>query len=169
MVNFSECVKKAKNGDADSFAKLYETVYKELYYVALCNLRNTYDAADAVSEAVLDAFTSITKLRDIEAFKGWMFKILTMKIKKKQSEYIEKRNRAIQFPIQVDNENKYSEFEIIQQIEMLNENEKLCFSLSAVCGYKSDEISELTGINSATVRSHLLRGKEKLKKQLVLD
>ena len=172
MVDFSECVGKARNGDSDAFAKLYATIYKELYYLALCNLGNSHDAADAVSDAVLDAFTSISKLRDIEAFKGWMFKILTIKIKRKQSEYVERRNNTTQMPIDAetrDKENQYNEFEIIQQLDLLNENEKLCFSLKAVCGYKSDEISKMTGIKSATVRSHLSRGKEKLKKQFVSD
>ena len=170
MENFSESVEKARKGDADAFAELYAIIYKELYYIALCNLRNTHDAADAVSDAVLDAYKSISKLKDINAFKGWMLKILTFKIKRKQKEYIEIRNTSAQMPEgkdQKDMDNKYNEFEIIQQLDLLNENEKLCFSLNAVCGYTSDEISKMTGIKSATVRSHLSRGKEKLKKQYV--
>ena len=172
MIDFSDCVEKARGGDTEAFAKLYATIYKELYYVALCNLKNSHDAADIVSDTVLDAFINISKLKDINAFKNWMMKILTTKIKRKQTEYIQTRNNTISTPQnyeQIDNENRYGEIEIIQQLNFLNENERLCFSLNAVCGYKSEEISLMTGIKSATVRSHLLRGREKLKKQFVSD
>ena len=63
-LNFSEYVKRAKKGDTDAFSKLYSLVYKDLYHIALCNLKNQHDACDAVSDAVLDAFTSIKNLRD---------------------------------------------------------------------------------------------------------
>ena len=42
----------------------------------------------------------------------------------------------------------------------------MCFTLSAIYGYTSDEISKITGINSATVRTYLARGKAKLRKLL---
>ena len=88
---FSELVAKAKKGDSKAFAQLYSAIYKELYYYALCNLNNSDDAADAVSDAVLDAFSGIKNLRNEDAFKGWMVRILTAKIKRKQAEYITQR------------------------------------------------------------------------------
>ena len=51
---FDELVKRAKKGDSEAFSKLYAQIYKELYYYALCNLDNSYDAADAVSDAVFE-------------------------------------------------------------------------------------------------------------------
>ena len=40
----------------------------------------------------------------------------------------------------------------------------MCFTLSVLYGYTSDEISKITGINSATVRSYLSRGKAKIRR-----
>ena len=90
--NFAELVKKSRDGDADAFAQLYSLVYKDLYRVALFNLNNEHDASDAVSETVLDAFSSIKNLRNEDAFKGWIMKILTAKIKNKQKDYIQTRS-----------------------------------------------------------------------------
>ncbi len=176
---FSELVKKASKGDSSAFAELYSAVYKELYYYALTNLNSPDDAADAVQDAVLDAFVGIKTLKNEEAFKGWLLKILTAKIKRKQMEYIQDRdnlryldssfgsdeddNRAVEIPY---NESKYEGIELLEHIESLSANEKLCFSLNAIYGYTSDEISKITGINSATVRTHLARGKNKLRKLL---
>ena len=59
---------------------------------ALANLQNAEDAADAVQDAVLDGYMSISSLRKSEAFDSWMFKILVAKIKQKQKEYAQRRS-----------------------------------------------------------------------------
>ena len=175
---FSDLVKKASHGDSAAFAELYSAVYKELYYYALCNLNSPDDAADAVSDAVLDAFVGIKNLKNEDAFKGWIIRILTAKIKRKQAEYISDRenlsyldsagdddddDRLREIP---DRESKYGGIELLEHIESLSENEKICFSLNAIYGYTSDEIAGITGINAATVRTHLARGKTKLRRLL---
>ena len=35
----------AKKGDSEAFARLYSTVYKDMYHIALYSLRSTHDAA----------------------------------------------------------------------------------------------------------------------------
>lgn len=167
---FCELVKRSKNGDSDAFAGLYAEIYKELYYYALCNLNSSDDASDAVSDAVLDAFCGIKKLKNEAAFKSWMFKILTAKIKKKQSEYIKNRENTMQLDENyVDEKDNFNGIEILQQLDLLNEQEKLCFSLSVIGGYSSDEISEMTDIKPTTVRSSLSRGRQKLRSRLMDD
>ena len=65
MEEFIKYVSLAKKGDTEAFAKLYSLVYKDMYHIALYSLRNSQDASDAVSEAVLDAFSSIGNLRSV--------------------------------------------------------------------------------------------------------
>ncbi len=167
---FDELVKRAKKGDSEAFSKLYAQIYKELYYYALCNLDNSYDAADAVSDAVVDAYTGIKNLKDINAFKAWMYKILTAKIKRKQAQYIKERENTValdeSYAEHEKKENKYIGVEILQQLDLLNEQERMCFSLNVLEGYTSEEISKLTGIKPATVRSSLSRGRQKLRESL---
>ncbi len=171
--DFSQCVKKAREGDADAFAELYSAVYKELYHIALVNLKNQHDASDVVSDTVLEAYSSIKKLRDENAFKAWMIKILTAKIKRKQREYIKNRDHLTDLD---DLENSveqekvgeinYGGLEIMEEFRKLNEDERLVLSLSVVSGYTSDEIARVTGISANTVRSKAARAKIKLRKML---
>ncbi len=161
-MDFLENVKLARDGDANAFANLYSHVYKDLYYTVLCNLNNEHDAADAVSEAVLDAYKSIGKLKNIEAFKGWMFKILMTKIKRKQAGYINSRNNRVE-ELESILENSFEDLEMIDIMRLLGEDERICISLKILCGYKSKEISNITGMKASTVRSHISRGKKKLK------
>lgn len=39
--------------DAKQFTELYKLVYKDMYRFALCMMKNSHDAEDAVSESVL--------------------------------------------------------------------------------------------------------------------
>ncbi len=173
--DFSQCVKKARDGDADAFAELYSTVYRELYHIALVNLKNQHDASDVVSDTVLEAYTSIKKLRDENAFKAWMIRILTVKIKRKQREYIKNRDHLTSIDDLEDldsveqkkaGEINYGGLEIMEEFKKLNEDERLVLSLSVVSGYTSEEIARITGSSANTVRSKAARAKIKLKKML---
>ncbi len=176
--DFKELVSRARRGDAEAFGELYSAIYKDLYYYALCNLNNSDDAADAVSDAVLDAFSGIKNLRNEEAFQGWMVRILTAKIKRKQAEYISQREYISSTTSDYDDaeegemndipdrESKYEGIELLEHIEGLSHNEKMCFTLNAIYGYTSDEVSKITEINNATVRTYIARAKQKLRKAL---
>ena len=66
MNDLNADVRLAKQGSSEAFARLYSTVYKDMYHIALYSLRSSHDASDVVSDTVLDAFCSIKKLRDPE-------------------------------------------------------------------------------------------------------
>lgn len=168
--DFTRCVEKARAGDADAFAELYSLVYKDLYRIALINLKNNqHDASDVVSDTVLEAYSSIKKLRDEKAFKAWIIKILTVKIKNKQREYIQKEKFSAELDSldsveqEKSDEINYSGLEIMEEFAKLNEEERLVLSLSVVSGYKSEEIARMTGSSANTVRSKVARAKIKLK------
>ena len=74
--------------DAKAFSKLYEQVYQDLYRYALCLMRDPHEAEDAVSAAVLSAYEHIHKLRKEEAFKSWIFTILSNICKKRLKQKI---------------------------------------------------------------------------------
>ena len=166
---FAQCVKKARAGDADAFAELYSTVYKDLYRIALVNLKNQHDASDVVSDTVLEAFSSIKKLKDEKAFKAWIIKILTVKIKNKQKEYIKNRDYREELESveqEKTDEINYGGLELMEEFRRLSEEERLVLSLSVVSGYTSEEIAKVTGLSANTVRSKAARAKIKLKQML---
>ena len=170
--DFAQCVRKARDGDADAFAELYSLVYKELYRIALVNLKNQHDASDVVSDTVLEAYSSIRKLKDEKAFKAWIIKILTVKIKNKQKEYIKRRDyqQDLDDLDSVEQEKageiNYGGLEIMEEFRRLNEDERLVLSLSVVSGYTSEEIAKATGLSANTVRSKAARAKIKLRRML---
>jgi RNA polymerase sigma-70 factor (ECF subfamily) len=166
-------VKKARKGDASAFASLYKNIYKDLYRIAYLNLNNEEDAADAVSDAVLDAFSSLKSLKDENAFRSWFLSILFAKIKKMQKGYVRTRENTVPDE-DYDNEIRsgnssdfgFTSLEVKTAFLKLSEEERQILSLSAVFGYKSDEIAKSLGMSANTVRSKAARARDKLKKYL---
>ena len=168
-LDFTASVRRAQAGDPKAFAELYSLVYKDLYRIALLNLNNQHDASDVVSDTVLEAYSSITKLRDEKAFKAWITKILTVKIKNKRREYSQINN----FREELDDldeditdtagEINIDSMNVMEGFKQLSAEERMVLSLSVVSGYKSEEIARMFGTNANTVRSKVARAKSKLK------
>ncbi len=160
--NFTEDVRLASKGDTAAFSRLYALIYEDLYKIALYSLRNTYDACDVVSDTVLDAFCTIGKLKDEKAFRGWIMRILSAKIKRKQREYFvdtveltESVEPAVEFNCEMS--------ELKHAMDNLDPQSRLCLSMSVIEGYTGDEISQICGINANTVRTLISRAKKKLR------
>lgn len=167
MENYLELVKRAKMGNTDAFALLYAEVYKNMYRFAMYVLRHSSDAEDAVSEAVVEAFASIKNLRAEEAFKSWIFQILSNKCKDKLREYKKKT-----YELEKEAEDKRrviepeEEFIIRRSFFELEEEERMIIAMHLFCGYKSREIADILHMNENTVRSKESRGLKKLAHKL---
>lgn len=162
---FKKDVSLAVKGDAQAFSRLYALVYEDLYHTAFYSLRNEHDAADAVSETILDAFSSIKRLRNEEAFKSWIFRILAAKIKRKQAEYFSAPSDISEagFENVLQSGFEFEHVELAQAMYSLDDDDRLILSMSVLGGYTGDEIAKICGMKAATVRSRLMRTKEKLK------
>lgn len=160
-------IKMAKSGDADAFAELYRGIYLDLYHFALYTLRSPADAEDAVSETVIDAFTSIQKLRSEESFKAWIFKILSAKCKRRMK-YLQPfpDEFSENIPFEDSSENLAELIDVRNYFFQLKDEERLIISMHIFAGYTSQEIAKILHLNPNTVRSKESRALKKLSKQL---
>jgi RNA polymerase sigma-70 factor (ECF subfamily) len=165
-----ELVRRAKRGDVDAFAQIYGQVYGEMYRFALYTLKNTADAEDAVSEAVAVAFESIRRLRKEEAFRGWIFKILTNKCRDKLRGYAKKMYELDESVSEEEPAYSTEENVMVRHVFMeLADDERLIIGLHVFGGYKSREIAEILHMNENTVRSKESRGLKKMSAELTRD
>lgn len=163
--DFSGDVKLARNGDSAAFSRLYALVYEDMYHIALYSLRSTHDASDAVSETVLDAFCSIGRLRDENAFRRWIMRILSANIKQKQREYFAPEGELTEAN-EPSADFSFENTELNEAMERLDPQSRLILSMSVLEGYSSEEISQVCGLKAGSVRSRLSRIKEWLRCQL---
>lgn len=163
----------ARNGDTSAFCKLYELYYKDMYRFAYYMLGNETDAEDVISETVMDAFTGIGKLKKASSFKGWIFKILSIKCKRQLAVYHNDRANISPAPDEntlVAPEPSYaSSIDVQRAFSTLNEMEKTIVSLAVFAGYNSREIAKLTDSREGTVRSAKSRAFAKMSQYLKED
>lgn len=143
------------------FTELYSIVYEELYRFAFCMMRQSHDAEDAVSEAVVLAYENIQSLRKEEAFRSWIFQITAnvckRKLKDKSRLEVELTENQ-----RLYEEDRESQLDIHNALFELNEEERCIVAMSALGGYNSVEIGKMMNLNSNTVRSKRKRAIEKL-------
>lgn len=160
-------VKRAKRGDTEAFASLYSEVYQDMYRFALYTLGDREDSRDAVSDAVLSAFSSIKNLRKEEAFRSWIFRILFVKCKERRKEYV---NKTLEWDETVQNtlftEGPEEHTLVRRAFFELEQEERLIVGMHLFCGYKSREIAGLLEMNENTVRSKESRALKKMAEKL---
>lgn len=174
-----ELVRMAIEGDARSFAQLYESVYKELYKMALYTLGNSHDAENVVSDTALDAYAGISRLRDPKNFRAWIFRILSNKCNRVIREYVRNRELVSEVPIEEYSEvtassgisgDSIKTVENRQVIEkafsVLTSEEKMIVSMTVYGEMDSREIAESMKINRNTVRSKYSRALSKMRQCL---
>lgn len=160
-----EDIRLAKEGDKKAFARIYETVYRDMYRFALYALGNPQDAEDAVSDTVADAYAGIGRLREPERFKAWIFRILSVKCKRKLKEYA---NKTEELPMnRADEKPEPGAYQDVRDaFAKLPDEDRLIIAMSVFGGYDSREIGRILHKNDNTVRSRRSRGLKKLSEML---
>ena len=170
LENSREFLARAKDGDSEAFGELYSEVWQELYRYALFSLQNKEDAEDAVQEAAAEAFRCIKSLCEPEAFRSWIYAILTRCVRRKIKTIIQQKHtttfeelekQGVFFetePAQPDDK-----IAVWKALSSLKHEERQVVLLSVVGDYSSIELASIMKKPSSTIRSQLHRGLEKLK------
>lgn len=163
-------VVKAKEKDENAFSELIKLIDKELYLIARTKLNNNEDIGDAIQETILKGYKNIKKLKNNSAFKSWMIKILINEcnsIYRKKENTVSYEEKEMEAYISIEENNKDLEFEIL--IKDLNNEEKLILTMFYYSKYTTKEISKILKIKENTVKSKILRAKEKLRKKVMKE
>lgn len=154
------------NRDQQTFIRLYQEIYQDLYRFALYTLKNKHDAEDVTGDAVADAYESFGKLRNLDSFRPWIFKILSNKCKRKLKEYV---NRTVELPddLAYSRQGLEEDCQVRQAFARLDEEERLIISMHIFAGYTSKEIGKILHKNENTVRSKESRALRKMERQLL--
>lgn len=160
-------VARAQNGDTAAFGELYALYSTDLYRFALGMLHNPDDAEDAVQNASLRVFGSLSRLKKPEAFKSYYFKTLSNCCKT----VLSAKSRTALLPADESLATDDMPFDpdlsasLSSALETLSETDRSIVLLSAVGGFRSAEIAAATGLTAVHVRVRLSRALQKLRKE----
>lgn len=165
-------VEKAKAGDPDSFAGLYEQVADDLYRMALYTLGNAHDAQDAVAETFMEAYRGLASLRDNAAFRAWILRILSFRCKRRIRQYVKERGtmdvdelEGLSSPVDPA-ELGVNRADLLRALSQLGPAEREIVLLSVVQGYTTREIADIVRAPHGTVSSKLHRALKKMRRQM---
>ncbi len=175
MEEIEKLVYEAKNGDEESFNKLYALTEKMVWFTCISLLKNEEDAKDAMQNTYITAFMKLKTLTDNKKFCGWIKRIAVNKCK----DYF--KSRAVYNSVEEEVENFTEAEEVILPEEYItrDENRSIILSLmennlsfiqyqTAIMYYFDemtiDEIAEIFECPKGTVMSRLNLARSKMKK-----
>lgn len=159
-------------GDSEGFATLVERYDRAVYHLAYRTLHDVEEARDATQEAFFKAFRSLRTFRPEAKFSTWIFAIAyhaccdrLNRRKHFASEEVPDRADASPGPehrvIALDEAAR-----LRAAIDALPEKYRTVVTLFHLQGRQYEEIATVLGLPLGTVKTHLFRAKEQLRRLL---
>ena len=140
---------QAANGDAKAFSKLYQLVYRDMYYTAFYTLKNDEEAIAAITETARDGFGAIANLHNEQQFRVYMMRTLCARMKAFYKRYS-------------DNSLDENQPEIKTELFELPNVERMIFAMNVAGKFSCEEIALFAGMTKIGVRKKLARAMQKL-------
>lgn len=146
------------------FEQKYKECEKSLFLVAIAYLHNTDDAKDCVQEAVLSAYRSFDRLKNIDFFKTWLTRIVINKCKNflKKQRFTEELTDSLN----VFYDMPTSELEMMEAICSLNPKLSMYITLRFYNDMTYEEVAEALKQPVSTVKYRTKKALQELKKFL---
>lgn len=160
-------------GEESAFRQLYDQYAELIYSVALLHLKQTELAEDLVQSVFLKLWESRAELGHVQAFAGWLY-VLTrntiISILRKQGtqaaylDFLKQRTGIVNAHPEQELLRK-EELQLIRRgIEQLSAQQRMALTLQREEGLSYQGIGERMGISPNTVRVHLFKAMESLRR-----
>ncbi|MDQ2866769.1 MAG: sigma-70 family RNA polymerase sigma factor [Candidatus Eremiobacteraeota bacterium] len=165
-------VEMTLRGNSEAFATLVERYDRAVYHLAYRTLRDVEEARDATQEAFFKAYRSLHTFKTGSKFSTWIFAIVYHACcdrlnRKKRYSNEEMPDRADPGPgperqaIAMDEGRR-----LRAAIDVLPEKYRTVITLYHLQGKQYEEIAGVLGLPMGTVKTHLFRAKEQLRRTL---
>jgi RNA polymerase sigma-70 factor (ECF subfamily) len=171
----AELVARTLAGRTDAFGTLVERYDRAVYNLSLRTLRNTEEAKDAAQEAFFKAFRSLRTFRPEAKFSTWVFSIAyhaccDRLAQRKRYTDADLPDRADPGLGPEDEAERSDEARLLRAaIDDLPEKYRVVIALYHLQGKHYEEIAQVLDLPMGTVKTHLFRAKELLRRRLSAD
>ena len=124
---------------------------------------------DLAQDTFLKAYQNIGQFRGMASFQTWLTRIAYNTFYDHQRRHCEETvsmdgtaSPAV-MAVKARTPSQSAIMDVRRALSLLGEAERTCITLQMIDGVPIDEIAQITGMPANTVKSHLRRGKEKLK------
>jgi RNA polymerase sigma-70 factor (ECF subfamily) len=157
----SNLIARAAAGDSAAFALLVRQNQSPLRGFLRRLTRGDHALADDLAqETMLEAWRKLAQFRGAGSFAGWLNRIawsrFLMEARKRKPELLE------DLPEQSIEPSPEAALDLERAMRKLSANERAALTLCYALGHSNEEASAILGLPLGTVKSHILRGREKL-------
>jgi len=178
--NEKELIKKAKNGDTDSFEALILSCKEKAYNIALRYVQNEEDALDILQESFIKIYRHLSKFNEQSRFDTWVYRIVVntcndMLRKSKKVTYLDQvyKNEEDEDIVVEIADNSAGPDELLERKEegnyifdclsRLKDEHREIIVLRDINGFSYEEIAEILDCSIGTVKSKISRARHKFK------
>lgn len=173
-MNEQQIIKECITGDFTNFAELVKNSIPAAYALAFRLMGRNDEAEDIVQEAMVKVWQKIGKMKDSEAYRSWLCRIvinlcydhLRQRKLKMEAGADEKTWKLLSDRISSGNSVPLENEEIAMVIETLTASlspkQKVVFVLSETEGLSPDEIASETGMGKQTIKANLHYARKKI-------
>jgi RNA polymerase sigma-70 factor (ECF subfamily) len=168
-----EIIGSCQEGDTESFGLLVKKYQKNMLTIAYRMMGNWDEAKDVTQDTFVKAYLSIKSFDKSTAFFHWIYRILVNqcmdRLRRKSiiKKILEKIKNSSDEPIDSPEQSlitRERKMAIQKCLQELSHKQRACLILRDLQGFSCDEVAQILGCRRSTVRVHLFRGRENLKK-----
>lgn len=157
-------VRKAQRGDREAFSRLVLENEAMLARVAMGYVKDPEDAADAVQDAVLEAWRSLCTLRQPRYFRTWLVRVLINKCFRILTLRGKTSHTPLEEGLPAESCADWDEvLDVRAALGSLREEERMLLGLYYGDGLSVGEIAQALGLSKDCVKQRLLRGRKRFK------
>ncbi len=170
-------IKQAQKGDGAAARELVESHQQRLFAFVWRLVRNWHEAEEICQDAFLRAFSNIGKFDDSFRFSTWLFtigyrlslnrmrKVVPIAAELDDNRLPAEPDGGPEHVAQTEEGARLKRL-VWQAVDQLNESQRAATLLYYREGLSCQEIAEVMDLPTATVKSHLHRGRAKLREML---
>ncbi len=168
-----ELIALIKAGQSDAFAKLVDKYKNLVASTAYGILRNAHDAEDATQEVFLKTYKALNNYKETNSFVNWLLRItanhcLNIVRARKNLRLVSMDNVPELVSATIKDQASGFDAELNNALTLIDPVERAVIVLFHRNEKKYSEIAEILSIPEGTVKTHLHRGRQKLR-QFITD
>ena len=153
--------------DMNSLEPVYEKYKDNIFAIGFNYFKNSIDADDVVQETFLKLARSGKDFENEEHLRNWLIRVAVNECKRVSlSSWVRKKVSLEEYTGQIDFETQ-EESRVFTAVMSLPKKYRQAIHLYYYEDYSTAEIAEILGISRTAVTTRLLRGREKLKQDLL--
>ncbi|KOR89064.1 RNA polymerase sigma factor [Paenibacillus solani] len=160
-------IEQVKAGEKQAYQAIIIQFERQMYTYCYYILKNHAETEDAVQDIFIRAYENLHQYKRQVSFSAWLYKMAyhhLINIKKKQSRFLNLiQHYKEQQPVMQISQHESVVYELLTY---LTAEERHILLLKAVEQYTFDEISDIMGLKSATVRKKYERLRQKLMERI---